>query len=70
MKDEQRLEKIARDKIEKHLADALIAVIHHKAYMLGFDALVDAGVDSPLAKKIAQRVALKYDLLQTLQRRR
>jgi hypothetical protein len=63
------MEEIARGNIERHLGDIAADydceedaadAIYDEAYTLGFDALVDAGIDHITAGKIAQSVAQCY----------
>lgn len=65
------LEKIARGNIERHLDDAITDydnleeevptdAIYSKAYTLGIDALLDAGVERALAQEIAAYLARSY----------
>lgn len=69
MTETERLEEIARGGIERHLGDvaadyeneeAAADAIYDEAYTLGFDALVDAGIDHETAGKIAASVAQCY----------
>lgn len=63
------MEEIARGNIEQHLGDvaseyeneeAAADAIYDEAYTLGFDALVDSGIDHDTARRIAASVARCY----------
>lgn len=59
-----RLVEIARQNVEANLSDATTEdgedSIFDSAFTLGFDALVDAGVDHKTAGYIAHYVAMSY----------
>lgn len=66
---EQQMEEIARGNIERHLGDvaseydseeAAADAIFDEAYTLGFDGLVDAGIDHDTARTVADRIARNY----------
>jgi hypothetical protein len=68
-KGKELLEEIARGNIEQHLGDVAsdyeseedaADAIYDEAYTLGFDALVDSGVDPKTAREVADRVARCY----------
>jgi hypothetical protein len=63
------MREIARGNIERNLGnvaddydseEAAADAIYDEAYTLGFDALVDAGIEVPKAKKIAAEIAQCY----------
>lgn len=57
------LEEIALGNIERNLGDVAeesADAIYDEAYVLGFDALVDAGVDHQTARKVARSVAQRF----------
>jgi hypothetical protein len=61
------MDEIARDAIERYLADAISeyretgsATIYTEAYTIAWDTLADKGVDSAKAREVASRVARTY----------
>lgn len=63
------LEELARGNIDRHLGDVYADygseeeaadAIFDEAYILAFDALIDAGIDHRTARSIAQDLAQRY----------
>lgn len=60
-----RMEEIAVGNVERHLGDVCEGddspdAIYDEAYTLAFDALVDAGYSSAMARSVAANVAQRY----------
>jgi hypothetical protein len=55
---------VARGNIERHIGDVEdplnVDAIYDEAYTLGFDALVDKGVEAVTARAVAREVAIGF----------